>query len=71
MSIHLEKCAVKQCGYVFLVESSSIPAGDNTVRGLVVCPHCGERVEADPAITYITRSLPGDIRDWPKEGAWA
>jgi len=70
MSVHLEKCADKQCGYVFLIERSSAVAGDGRASGFIECPQCGARTEADPDMTYITRRLPRDIGDWPEEGTW-
>lgn len=70
MSVHIEKCAASQCGYVFLMEQSSASAGDGIARGFTECPQCKARVEADTGMTYITRRLSGDIGDWLEEGAW-
>jgi hypothetical protein len=70
MSVHLEKCAASQCGYVFLIERSSASAGDGIGSGFVECPLCRTRVAGDPGMTYITRCLSNDIGDWPEEGAW-
>jgi tRNA(Ile2) C34 agmatinyltransferase TiaS len=70
MSVHLEKCAVKQCGYVFLMERSCASTDVGGDSGSFVCPQCGARVEADPAMRYITRRLPDNVGDWPEEGTW-
>ena len=71
MSVHLEKCNAKQCGYVFLMERSSATADDRIGSGFIESPQCGARSEADPAMRYVTRRLPDDIDDWPDEGAWS
>jgi hypothetical protein len=63
MSVHLEKCSVRQCGYVFLMERSSATVANGIGSGFIECPQCRARVEADPAMVYTTRHLPDDIKD--------
>lgn len=71
MSLHLEKCTNKQCGYVFLIECfSAFPGKGANGSGVIECPHCGMQSKADIEVTYLTRPLPEDVKNWPEEGRW-